>query len=98
MKACDDGEFFHGELFGGLLVTMAATAFDLGCVTQMFLAGKATTTTDTVNNMYGMEIIAELPSFDTPMYLYYNTGVSNHGRSALMVVPLSEISLPLSRA
>jgi len=30
VKAGDKRQFFHGELFGGLLVTVTVAAFDLG--------------------------------------------------------------------
>lgn len=35
VKACHDGEPLHRQLLGGLLVTMATTAFDFGTAPQV---------------------------------------------------------------
>lgn len=42
MEAGDNGQFLHGELLGGLLVAVTATAFDLGAASQVLWSGEST--------------------------------------------------------
>lgn len=41
MKACDNGQFLHGELLSRLLVAVTATAFDLGAASQMLWSSES---------------------------------------------------------
>lgn len=40
VKAGHDGQLLHRQLLGGLLVTMAATALDLGAAPEVFRSGE----------------------------------------------------------
>ena len=41
MEAGHDGQLFHGELLGGLLVAMATATLDLGTASQVLWPGKS---------------------------------------------------------
>ena len=41
MEAGYDGELLHGQLLGGLLVTMATTALDLGPAAEVLWSGES---------------------------------------------------------
>lgn len=40
VKAGHDGQLLHGQLLGGLLVTVAAAALDLSTAAEMFWSGE----------------------------------------------------------